>query len=64
MTQKQIDDLIKTHQGRLQRATSILDENYYEFEQNRPDQYQYWIEEFKKEKQILDWLRKVKPDDD
>jgi hypothetical protein len=58
MTKQQIEALIKTHTARLDRAIAILNQNYYEFEDDdNQANYQFWIGEFKKENQILDWLK-------
>lgn len=57
MKREQIEILIKTHQGRLDRAIAILDQNYATFEENDdPASYDYWIGEFRKETQIVRWL--------
>ncbi len=57
MSRKQIENRINTHQARLDRVIAILNENYADFEEDdNQTNYEYWIGEFSKEKQILTWL--------
>lgn len=65
MTRKQIEVLIKLHTARLNRAIAILNEQYQEFEEDENQaNYDFWIGEFRRENQIIEWLRQQTPDDE
>ncbi|GAA4458307.1 hypothetical protein GCM10023189_30340 [Nibrella saemangeumensis] len=62
MKKKDLQNLIKTHEALYARAKTILDEHYAELEAQ--DKHMQWVKEWLKQKEILEWLRQQKPDDE
>lgn len=57
MTQDQLREMIAFHESALARVKAILDSHYYELE-NLGEEEQ-WLNEYKKQPQVLTWLKSM-----
>ena len=61
MTQDQLRKMIACHESALARVKAILDNHYYELEDLGEEER--WFNEYKRQQQVLTWLKSQQPDD-
>lgn len=61
MNKDQIQKMIALHESLLRRVKDTLDERYYELEEKGVEGL--WLNEYTKQKEILEWLYRQQPDD-